>query len=442
MKDKFFVLSVLLLGMLPKFAVADCGYTKCNNLLVIGETIPYKTGHNDPNVYKKINYDCWICGGNAGCAAGEVVPRVDDNGTIKELYQCQSNKGFKAYNVFNNGIQLCNDSDIKINLSGLNFGSFYYPNNAGRENMVLEIRSKNSNRPVITDIANVSNFDASDYCLYISCWTADGEGHKYVPNAERNKCVNAKSEAEQKCDIMIGLGKAERWGGDTCICKDTANAEWKNNDCVCKDTNANMDSKGKCVCKDEGMEFDKDGKCVKKVEESNDGTGDQNEENSGKTACEGLISSGKATKWDDANNTCLCKDTANAEWKDNDCVCKDTANAEWKNNACVCKDDGMEFDKDGKCVQKSNKIEELGSWLDAEAGKFERSKWRDAEGKFNTARLASDSIAAVVLGTAGGLVSSKVIKKKQVENGFEDIKCTIGSQEVADWGDEFQVGIQ
>ncbi|MFQ6745108.1 MAG: hypothetical protein ACLRFN_04010 [Alphaproteobacteria bacterium] len=87
-------------------------------------------------------------------------------------------------------------------------------------------------------------------------------------------------------------------------------------------------------------------------------------------------------------------------------------------------------------------IEQLGKLLDAETEKFERSKWRDAEGKFNTARLASDSIAAVVLGTAGGLISSKVIKKKQVENGFEDIKCTIGSQEVADWGDEFQVGIQ
>lgn len=91
---------------------------------------------------------------------------------------------------------------------------------------------------------------------------------------------------------------------------------------------------------------------------------------------------------------------------------------------------------------EGGEIERLGKLLDAETEKFERSKWRDAEGKFNTARLASDSIAAVVLGTAGGLISSKVIKKKQVENGFEDIKCTIGSQEVADWGDEFQVGIQ
>lgn len=70
------------------------------------------------------------------------------------------------------------------------------------------------------------------------------------------------------------------------------------------------------------------------------------------------------------------------------------------------------------------------------------SVWKNEQGKFNTARLASDSIAGVVLGTAGGLITSKVVKKKQVENGFEDIQCTVGGQVVADWGDEFQVGIQ
>ncbi len=70
------------------------------------------------------------------------------------------------------------------------------------------------------------------------------------------------------------------------------------------------------------------------------------------------------------------------------------------------------------------------------------SVWKDADGKFNTARLASDSIAGVVLGTAGGLITSSVVKKNQVENGFEDIKCTIGGQNVAQWGDQFRVGIQ
>ncbi len=68
--------------------------------------------------------------------------------------------------------------------------------------------------------------------------------------------------------------------------------------------------------------------------------------------------------------------------------------------------------------------------------------WRTAEGKFNTSRLVSDSVAGVVLGTAGGLITSNIIKKNQVENGFEDISCTVGGQVVAAWDDEFRVGVR
>ena len=70
------------------------------------------------------------------------------------------------------------------------------------------------------------------------------------------------------------------------------------------------------------------------------------------------------------------------------------------------------------------------------------SVWKNSEGGFNTSRLLSDSIAGVVLGTAGGLITSSVVKKNQVKSGFEDIQCTVGGQVVAGWGDEFRVGIQ
>lgn len=90
----------------------------------------------------------------------------------------------------------------------------------------------------------------------------------------------------------------------------------------------------------------------------------------------------------------------------------------------------------------TQKIKNAASQLDSISSNFKVSGWKDAEGKFNTARLASDSIAGVVLGTAGGLITSHVVKKNQVENGFQDIKCTIGGQSVANWGDEFSVGIQ
>lgn len=70
------------------------------------------------------------------------------------------------------------------------------------------------------------------------------------------------------------------------------------------------------------------------------------------------------------------------------------------------------------------------------------SGWKTAEGKFNTTRLASDLTAGVVLGTVGGVVSGVVIKKKQVEKGFDALHCTVGGQKIADWGDTFTVGLQ
>lgn len=68
--------------------------------------------------------------------------------------------------------------------------------------------------------------------------------------------------------------------------------------------------------------------------------------------------------------------------------------------------------------------------------------WRDAEGKFNTARLVSDSVAGVVLGTAGGLITSHLVKKNQLKKGFEDLNCSVGGQKVAGYGDDFRIGLQ
>ena len=73
---------------------------------------------------------------------------------------------------------------------------------------------------------------------------------------------------------------------------------------------------------------------------------------------------------------------------------------------------------------------------------FGVSVWRNAEGKFNTARLASDSIAGVVLGTVGGIVTSKLVKKNQLKKGFEDLSCHVGGQRVADYGDSFRMGLE
>ncbi len=92
--------------------------------------------------------------------------------------------------------------------------------------------------------------------------------------------------------------------------------------------------------------------------------------------------------------------------------------------------------------KSQREIKEAAAGISNLAASFKRTVWKNEDGKFNTTRLASDLTAAVVLGTTGGLVTSSVIKKNQVKKGFENIRCVIGGQAVADWGDQFKVGVK
>lgn len=93
-------------------------------------------------------------------------------------------------------------------------------------------------------------------------------------------------------------------------------------------------------------------------------------------------------------------------------------------------------------VEITKNIGEIADDLKKMESKFEKSRWKTASGNFNGARLASDSVAGVVLGTAGGLITSHVIKNNQIKGGFEDIQCVINGQIVSEYSDEFVVGIQ
>ena len=137
-----------------------------------------------------------------------------------------------------------------------------------------------------------------------------------------------------------------------------------------------------------------------------------------------------------------CSDPDNM---DSNCRCVVPETVE-RGGKCVCIDTNKEI-KNGKCewtaayvakleAELNSKYESLGATM----GRFEKNVWRDEDGNFNTARLASDSIAGVVLGTVGGIVTANLVKKSQVKQGFEDIGCYIGGQSVAGFGDEFIVG--
>lgn len=92
--------------------------------------------------------------------------------------------------------------------------------------------------------------------------------------------------------------------------------------------------------------------------------------------------------------------------------------------------------------EKADAIDTAEGELDKLFANEKDNVWRDGQGKFNYNRLISDGVVGVVLGTTGALVTSKLVKEKQVKDGFEDINCVIGDWVVAGWGDEFWVDIQ
>ena len=205
-----------------------------------------------------------------------------------------------------------------------------------------------------------------------------------------------------------------------------------------------------CICKDTSKYYDKSKKrCLPKNNVPVEPTPVE-PENPQKVKCE---NSGEA-HWNANLNECICNDE-NKVWNDGKGVCEYGAAYEacinageiWDGKNCTCRLSGYEWN--GTKCEKGNgarlqNISSASAWLTNKWKLFEADKtvWKNKEGKFNTARLASDSIAGVVLGTAGGLITSNIVKKNQVKDGFDDVSCTIGGQYVADWDDEFTVGIR
>ena len=139
----------------------------------------------------------------------------------------------------------------------------------------------------------------------------------------------------------------------------------------------------------------------------------------------------------------LFRSGLDVEWSANDqkCVCTDSNKYLTPSNTCEYTPAYL-AGQDAERKESRVKIIAAGKVLNGIAETFDVSVWKNSDGGFNTARLASDGIAGVALGTVGGLITSNIIKKNQVKSGFEDIKCAIGGQVVADWGDEFDVGIR
>ncbi len=284
---------------------------------------------------------------------------------------------------------------------------------------------------------------------------------------------NAKRE---KCEKTLG-----EWNGSKCTCT-VPDTELREDKCVCKNKAYELDTtNGRCELKSEH-------KPKKEACESSHGTWDKDHcvcdkskflilNSDGATCkCDGAdyeynpeqqkcvltelavkrnaCNAASDTKWIESEKQCKCTESGK-EWNGTMCVlsedrikCMRIDGAQWdkKENECVCISDEKEI-KDGKCVDSPSTIAKRD--IDTSFPRFKAlitgldvNKWKSADGTFNVARLASDSIAGAVLGTASGLITGSIVKKNQVKKGFENVRCVVGNQVVAGYGDEFTVDAQ
>ena len=366
------------------------------------------------------------------CYTEQELQRINDNYYYGN--SCLANKHkFRIGNTYHNctpsGWEEQNFSPCK---TGNNFETC-----DGIDHCVAELYD-NSTQKAIKKATGTSQSMISDtgttYCLRNVCDT----GFKKVGG----KCVaeSVLRESAQRQQSCVSTGGV-----------------WKASACTCAtDKNLERDGNTKCRCK-AGYEY---------IDSNNKSQGCKK---MNKTMMKEACDAASDASWDVSTETCVCNmgDNYVFNYAQKKCLPNDTyaacqklvaaGDARWEDAAkiCTCTKKGFEFDG-AQCVETAQATAErltreatqtvnnVYSKLTSIHNKFRDnvSVWKDAEGNFNTARLASDSIAVVVLGTTGALVTSHVVKKNQVEDGFEDIKCTIGGQNVAEWGDQFRVGIQ
>lgn len=291
----------------------------------------------------------------------------------------------------------------------------------------------------------------------------------YAGYPERIKCCEAGKATKWTGSVSSGtcscVDKSKEWKDGKCIKKSDATCEemYKGNEvaiacCNNSDSSWNSDSK-ECVCNEENKEWKYDektkkGECVAKTAPVSPST------TCTETDCKITINQtircfNNGNYFNSTENYSVCKE-------DLDVLRLDCNGLKTRVNTCQntdCIRDLLTridaFDELIKkvCKDSTNPVYVPDNYAKIAAAKqtvssffgsaeSNKSVWKDAQGNFNTARLASDLTAGVVLGTVGGVVSGVVIKKKQIEKGFDALHCAVGGQTVADWGDTFNVGLR
>lgn len=441
-------------------AFADCQVLACGNT----------DKWNAEQQVGEVGNQCWFCGpGPRSCGQKDIVPFKNISGEITHLYRCVNDLTFKDFNFWGYG-------DKKGRWET------YDPDVVCTDSPIRKIDVDNSYKVIHVESSKERRFESYVYyndgavgCWYITCKSG------YRASEDKQSCILIKQE---ECD--------------------TGGGKWENNKCNCVDGYGWSDAQKQCVKTAQTLEKEKQQAAEKTAQASCEKSGGkwQNKKcqcdinrflvesipgktctcmsgyayATGTSVCQmtdneklkQICNSIPGAKWLDTGNKCDCgtskpmlifngtecvqdpeylacvKAQPATKWNESGkkCVCT-TANYVWNSDLEECEENEKLINqKNSNRIKqdiaglKTNILASMDGW------KKTLSVWKTSKGDFNTARLASDSVAGVVLGTAGGLITSKVVKKNQVKTGFEDISCTIGGQNVADWSDEFTVGIQ
>ena len=280
---------------------------------------------------------------------------------------------------------------------------------------------------------------------------ADGKSCECInDNYEYDEDARQCKETEDSIQARKDADAAKAAQETQAACTQSGGA-WSNNACAC-DKNKNLKTENNiCVCISDDFERDALNNCVKtdlaQLRERCAAAGNDVaywEKNS--CHCRNVDMIWQHDRCVINPDKAICDNMVDAKWLGGECICNDSDDYEYRNGKCVKTDKTVEREAAAQLTADQNasrgKITTLSTTLKEMQEGFKVTVWRNEDGTFNTTRLASDSIAAVVLGTTGGLVTSHVVKKNQVNKGFDDIQCTVGGQSVAGWGDEFRVGIQ
>ena len=411
---KLFRLVILICGvvLLSHSAHAKCTLLSCDDTSWVDPNgkIPADVGYNQ----------CWFCGpGPNSCSDNEVVPFLDGVGDVIELWQCSAGL-INKFTKYEPGY-FCDDSELKSSkgITGIDLAN-------AKKTYRIDGDATSS-----FSLGDLNAFIGRASCIYVRC------NDEYVPNENADKCIPKVSSGsdDTKNGNPTGGGKASSSCTDRC--RGMSGVQYTECVTCCKVSEDYADWNGsECVCADKTLDFNV---LTQKCETPSEIT---------MTLPEVVVTPECPDTQVTILNQWLIQYAGNSDVISRVQVLLDYCNGEVINITSFNQMftelqnfiDGLATSAEQDASRR--RIEESVSAINSRIGDLDVSVWRNAEGEFNTSRLLSDSIAGVVLGTAGGLITSHVVKKNNIASGFEDIKCAIGGQVVADWGDQFQVGIQ